>query len=376
MILENFFEKSNLDEPSKKKIYLLNHSPIDFYFVQNSDNFVVEEIPLYEFSGSGEHTILKIRKKNISTNELIRDIASTLGIKSHLIGYAGLKDKSALTTQYISVPKECEKSIKKIETPQIKIVDMTYHNNKLRIGHLKGNRFFIRVKKLSKYNALKISNVLAEVSKFGVSNYFGYQRFGRDGDNHIEGKKIAQRETKFRDKKRAKFLASSYQSYLFNNWLAKRLELSKIVSSLSLKEIEEFFGVDSKNAKLLKSQEHPFKLLNGDIACHYPYGKNFYIEQIGDESHRFAKGEISPTGILCGKKAQKSSSDALLVESRYIDESISEIGSRRFAIIFPQELSFEYKEEKAWGEFSFCLPKGCYATNFLEEIAAQELFRE
>ena len=83
----------------------LNHSPLEFYFAKNHKNFIVEEIPLYEFSNTGEHIILKIRKKNISTIEMIEKISKAMNIKKRDIGYAGLKDKHALSIQYISINK-------------------------------------------------------------------------------------------------------------------------------------------------------------------------------------------------------------------------------------------------------------------------------
>ena len=108
------------------KQYYLNHSQIDVYFKQSKDDFVVTEIPLYEFTGEGEHVILKIRKKDLTTWDALEIIASKVGCRSRDIGYAGLKDKNAMTVQYISILKKFEDKIDTFEHPQIKILEKTY----------------------------------------------------------------------------------------------------------------------------------------------------------------------------------------------------------------------------------------------------------
>ena len=122
----------------------LNHSLIDVYFKQNKDDFTVDEIPLYEFSGEGEHLILKVRKKDLSTWDMVNIISNHIGCKSRDIGYAGLKDKNAMTIQHISLHRQYEEKIDSFEHPLIKILEKNYHNNKIRVGHLKGNRFFYK----------------------------------------------------------------------------------------------------------------------------------------------------------------------------------------------------------------------------------------
>jgi len=126
------------------RFYSLSHASIDFHFKQTPRDFVVEEIPLYEFGGEGEHLVLFVRKKNLTTPQMIGQIARYLGIKNKEIGYAGLKDKHALTKQYISLPRKYEERIDGFEAEGIKILSKTYHTNKIRIGHLKQNRFYIR----------------------------------------------------------------------------------------------------------------------------------------------------------------------------------------------------------------------------------------
>ena len=359
------------------KLYL-NHSPLEFYFAKNHKNFIVEEIPLYEFSNKGEHIIFKIRKKNISTIEMIEKIAKAMNIKKGDIGYAGLKDKHALAMQYISINKNLTRGIESIiesinNIENLKILDSTHHNNKLKIGHLKGNKFFIRIKKLNKINAFKLKNICALVQEMGFPNYFGYQRFGINGNNYEEGRAILEGKLKIKDRKKSLFLISAYQSYLFNKWLENRVELSKIINDFSPALASRHLNLDLEYVKALKTQNHFFKILKGDVMSHYPYGKLFYFD--GDFS-RFSNKLISPTGLLQGVNTLRARDIAGIFEDKYRDDllEINKInGDRRFAWIFPFNLDFKYKEEVAHGELNFTLPKGSYATTLLEVLSNRKM---
>ncbi len=116
---------------------------------QSPEDFVVEEIPAYEPSGEGEHLFLWIEKRDVSAEQLTRHIAKVLNIPNRDIGVAGLKDRTAITRQYVSVPAQCAKRIGNIETDSIQILSFAKHQNKLRTGHLKGNRFSILVRDVS-----------------------------------------------------------------------------------------------------------------------------------------------------------------------------------------------------------------------------------
>lgn len=300
-------------------------------------------------------------------------LSKRLNIKKSDIGYAGLKDKNALSIQYISINKKLAKNIESLDLENIKILDSTYHDNKIKIGHLKGNKFYIRIKKLNKINSNKIQNVIKIILDSGMPNYFGFQRFGNDGDNYNDGKALLQNKLKIRDKKISKFLISAYQSYLFNNWLQKRIEISRIINDFSLQDSSNALKVESKIIKDLKSQSHFFKILNGDVMQHYPYGKLF-INDDAQNNIRFYNHQISPTGLLYGAKSVLAKDLAGQIESEFIDDLLqNELGSRRFAWIFIDHLEFKYKEEIANGEFNFSLPKGSYATILLNLIANREI---
>jgi len=354
------------------KLHFTSHSPIKVHFSKTSRDFGVEEVPLYDFSGSGEHLVLKIRKKDMTTWELIQKISEYIGCKVRDIGYAGLKDKDGITTQFICIHKRYKDKINAFQNNNVKILETTYHNNKLKIGHLKGNKFFIRFKKVLPLDAKKIENVLKTIEEKGMPNYFGYQRFGRDKNNYTIGKDILFSKANIKNKKKRDFFISAYQSHIFNLWLSKRVEISKLFESFEQKELENLFIYPKTLIKNIKKQPNFFKILPGDILHHYPYGKAFECLDIDIEAKRFVKKDITVTGILPGKKTKFATEEAGLLEKEFIsecEEVLSKMnGSRRFAWIFPEILDYRYKKEEAWFEFSFFLPKGSYATVLIEEI--------
>lgn len=366
-----------------QRIPILNHAPINFYFTQTPRDFVVKEVALYEACGFGEHLMIEIRKKGLSTTEMINLLSSILGCAKKEIGYAGLKDKNALTTQYITLPLSLQAKltscISTLEEKQIKILSISQHNNKLRIGHLKGNEFFIRLKKVSPTDAKKLELALEQTSKIGIPNYFGYQRFGKFGDNHLEGQKLVQSNKKLSNKKLQEFLISSYQSHLFNQWLSQRIIFSKLINDFPLQDLPtalqlaNFPPLPSTILKSLKSQPHPFKILEGELMHHYPFGKLFALENLHTESQRFNDFDIAPCGILSGKKITLPSGYCKLLQDPYLDLQIKDQGSHRFAFVLPQNIKSQYFKEKAHFELSFFLPKGSYATILLENLAQKEI---
>jgi tRNA pseudouridine13 synthase len=347
--------------------FYLSHSKVDVYFKQSKDDFVVTEIPLYEFSGEGEHIIIKLRKKDLSTWDALQIIANTIGCKNRDIGYAGLKDKNALTIQHISIHKQYLEQIEAFEHPLIKFLETTRHNNKIKIGHLKGNKFFIRIKRVLPKDNYILENILQQIATYGIPNYFGFQRFGIDGDNYIKGKAIIDEELKEKNIKLKKMYLNSYQSHLFNNWLSQRIEISKLINGFKPKEIADKLQMSIQEVSDLKKQKHPFKVMLGDVMSHYPYGKIFHIEELQIEADKFNLRDRVPTGLLPGKKA-KMALDMALKYEKDNDVKTTLDGTRRFAWIFLDDISSKYNEEKNHFELEFSLPKGSYATEVIREL--------
>lgn len=345
----------------------LNHSKIDVVFKQNKDDFVVTELPLYDFSGEGEHLVLKIRKKDLATWDAIELLAKFLNCSSREFGYAGLKDKNAMTVQSISVHRKYEEALKSFQHENLKILETTYHNNKIKVGHLKGNKFFIRLKRVGAIEKRKIEEALGMIVTHGIPNYFGFQRFGIEGDNYKKGKDIIDGKLKEKRRNLKQMYINAYQSYLFNSWLSKRIEISKLIEAFEPKEVYQKLNLPLDVVKQMKKQKHPFKLMTGDLLSHYPFGKIFTIENLEEESAKFDERDRVPTGLLSGKRVKNSVDLAYEIEKEF-EAHTGEDGARRFAWIFPEDISSNYKEDKNWMELQFYLPKGSYATEVIAEI--------
>lgn len=325
-----------------KRFYPLNDKTLNFKFVQNEEDFIVEEQPI-KFSLNGNFLVLKIKKTNCDTWELIDRIAKFLNIFSNEIGYAGLKDKRATTIQYITIPKKYAKEIKLFKNKKIEILDTFLHNEKLNIGDLEGNRFQINLHDVEINELNHIQKIIKVILKNGMPNYFGYQRFGKEVIENLEkAKLVVYGEEIVKDKKLSKMLIQAYQSSFFNAWLVERLSLDKT----------------------------NFKLLDGDLFVDLEKNKFFtpkaITEKIIDD---FKNKKIIPTGLLPGRKVFKAMAEALKIEEKYDDNYIQEKGYRREAIVFPKELTCKYDSSKKICTLDFILPKGSYATVLVEFLA-------
>ena len=194
------------------------------------EDFVVEEIPVYLPEGTGEFVFLKVEKRGLSGEQLTSHLAKFLGIAHQDIGMAGLKDRQAVTRQWVSVPAKCEAKIAQIEHPQITVLESARHGNKLRTGHLRGNRFDVLLRNDDPDAFSQAQAIAADLRVRGFPNYFGDQRFGRDNETLELGLALL-RGTKTPGSipySRRKFLLrlslSAVQSALFNLALADRLQ--------------------------------------------------------------------------------------------------------------------------------------------------------
>lgn len=329
-----------------KRLFLQEYKPLKFKFYQNVDDFKVIEQPL-PLTNRGNFLILKIKKTNLGTWDLIDKLAKGLNIYDNEIGYAGLKDKNATTTQYISIPRKYGKDIKKFKHHRIEILDTLLHKTKLNIGDLAGNSFEINLHEVKAEDVGQIEKRLKEIAKVGMPNFFGYQRFGRDIEENLEkARKIIYGDLKIRDRKLEKMLISAYQSDFFNRWLATRIKDSK----------EEF------------------TLLNGDVMMQLKDEKLFTPNKITDEIIKdFANQKIVPTGLLSGRNVFRAKQEARAIEEKFDDTYIQEKGLRRPAIVYPKDISVQYQKETSKCKLRFTLPRGSYATVLVENICNRNL---
>ena len=356
------------------KTYAYPHKPIPFDFKQTVERFFVEEIPLYPFTGKGNFLILKIKKTDMSTHKLLSVLAKAGELNERDIGYAGLKDKSATTIQYISVPKQAQKAIEKnLTTERVEILETAYNKAPIKIGHLKGNRFSILLHNIQSGDAKFFNTTAKMMQKKGIPNYYGYQRFGEDAKSYLQGKEIAHSGKRLKGS-REKLLVSAYQSHLFNQWLSMRVSLSATIAAKSVKEAAKMLKYPEPLVEVLAKQPQFFKLFQGDVMMPYPYGKKWYVTQMQQAAETFASGKAAPTGLLCGERAERAKNDAGYLEASYDDDELTSLrGDRRFAWIWPKEVETTYNEALKTMQVDFYLPKGSYATTFLEEIGKSSL---
>ena len=337
------------------------------------EDFVVEELPLYEPCGSGTHTYVWIEKRGINTRDAVRRIAALLGKRAADAGVAGLKDAAAVSRQWISFEhvKANLDALKALECPGLKVMGVSAHGNKLRMGHLRGNRFVITLRMPEDTPATRsvvvqrVAEVCAVLREKGVPNYYGPQRFGRDGDNAVLGRLLVTGDEEgFRracaerhgqrqsaDRKMRNLLVNAFQSELFNRVLALRMpEISR--------------------------------LLPGDLACIHRNGAVFNVVTADDaqrEQPRADAGEISPSGPLFGPKMPKPEGQPREIEDRVVAEAgvspedfgrreaESQPGARRSLRAMLLETP-EIGEASGGVTIKFALPSGSYASVVLREI--------
>ncbi|MFC4425798.1 tRNA pseudouridine(13) synthase TruD [Deinococcus navajonensis] len=306
-------------------------------------DFRVEELPAYAPAGEGEHLYLHLEKVGHTTAHVLRELSTQLGVRDRDIGVAGLKDRHAVTRQWISLPAKVESRLSEFEMEGVQVLETSRHGNKLGLGHLRGNRFVVRVRGAPGQHE-QAAAVLAELVGLGVPNYFGPQRFGVGGLNAEEGLRVLRGESRLRDPRVRRFLTTSVQSMIFNRFLSLRLERGLFAA-----------------------------LVSGDMAKKHDTGGVFLVEDAAAESPRAERGEVSATGTLFGRKVKPLTQDAGALEAEALadfglspDVFSSRRGDRRLTRVFPEDALVTPEEDGF--TVAFALPKGSFATSVLREI--------
>ena len=159
---------------------------------ERPEDFLVDEMPLYQPSGSGEHIYMLVEKRGLSTMHVVGLLARHFGVRPFDVGYAGLKDKRAITRQVFSIyaPGKKPEDFPAITHDRMGVLWTDLHANKLRRGHLVGNRFSIKVRGVAPTAAVTALRTLRALAESGVPNRIGPQRFGYLGRNHLIGRAI------------------------------------------------------------------------------------------------------------------------------------------------------------------------------------------
>lgn len=346
------------------------------------EDFIVEEIPLYKPSRSGTHTFFAIRKRSLSTYEAINRIARELHVNHRNIGYAGLKDKHAITTQVLSVEGIPPEQILKLNIHQIEVLWAERHSHKLRVGHLKANRFDITVRWASPHTLPNVEKKITQLSTEGVPNRFGEQRFGNKQNSHLIGKALLNKEWE-----RALEYVLDTETAQFSE-LAKRIRDKR--EHDSLEKVVDYIPHRMRRLYLSAYQAHLFnriverrlpdlgQLLDGDIAIKHRNGAPFLVENAEIEQPRADAFEISPSGPIFGYKMRQPTGKVLEMERELLSaeevkpESFRKVtGVRLIGTRRPLRVQMDWHQVKAVGNdvhLSFTLPAGSYATVVLEEL--------
>ena len=318
-------------------------------FKSRPEDFQVEEILGFEPSGEGEHCFLWVEKTDRNSNDVAGYFADRLGIRKRLISHCGLKDKQAVTRQWFSIhlPGEPSPSAAELEDGGLRVLKITRNSRKLRRGSHDGNRFTIRLRDCESppdAAELRWEKIVAR----GVPNYFGPQRFGRDGGNIAQARRLLCGETEIRDRALRGILISAARSCVFNAVLAERVERGNWDSPLD----GEVFGFAENRSLVL-----PEKLR-------------------GDEAQRLSDGRLELTAPLWGKGELQSLNEVRELEQEVarrhheIATGLERLGlrqERRVTRLLPRAPSLEW-ESGSDLVVRFDLPKGTYATTLLREL--------
>jgi tRNA pseudouridine13 synthase len=313
------------------------------------EDFEVDEVPSYEPSGTGDHLYLWVEKRGMAPEFFARQIAQRLGISPGAVGTAGLKDRHAVTRQWVSVPKECEPNVKKIDGEGVRVLKTGRHVNKLKPGHLRGNRFRILIRQPDRDKVDAVAATLDRIRTQGLPNFYGPQRFGRDGSTIDLGLKCLAGQAPRRIRPFLfRFALSAVQSLLFNDYLARRLRdgLYRAV-------------------------------LEGDVMAKWPLGGMFVAKDVPAEQARFDARETVSAGPMFGKKTYPAEAIAAEREAAVLrDNGLSiasfggfgklVLGTRRHNLVYLDDLAATWEPDGL--RLGFTLPAGSYATVLLREV--------
>lgn len=312
------------------------------------EDFKVEEILAFEPEGSGEHFFLLLEKTGENTEFVARQIARFTGVRQRDIGYAGLKDRYAVTRQWFSVwlPGALPPDWSQFNSDSINVLEHTKHQRKLHRGALSGNIFEIRIRDW-RGDRKKLEQQLRAIQISGIPNYFGPQRFGNKAQNVSKAQALFNGSEKIPRHKRSLYLSAA-RSFVFNHVLAERV-------------INDSWNQAIAGDILMLSETHSvFKLEEPDSII----------------KERIQKLELHPTGPLSGIDGIQPKEEAEAIESQVSNAYQSLITglkaaglkSERRALRVPvKEFSWKFQSEEEL-QLNFILPAGSYATSLLREL--------
>jgi tRNA pseudouridine13 synthase len=298
------------------------------------EDFIVEEIPAYAPSGNGNHVFVRLTKRGLTTLDAVDRLARAIGCDPREAGFAGMKDKYAVTTQTVSFntpkgdhPDGVADRARKAQVGGIAVLDATPHENKLKPGHLLANRFAIALRDLDPAHVLEVTTALARIAREGVPNAFGRQRYGTRGDNVSFALAWLRGEERGpKDPRRMRLLWSAVQSAVFDDVLASRVADGTYTTPLE-----------------------------GDLLKLHGSGGMFLCTDPATDRSRAVTGELSPTGPIVGARMRWPEGEVLDREKRASASVLGDgfdmertrrlgEGTRRALRVWVQELRWELTE--------------------------------
>ncbi|MFA5678968.1 MAG: tRNA pseudouridine(13) synthase TruD [Pseudomonas sp.] len=312
------------------------------------EHFRVTEILDIELSGQGEHLWLLIEKRDLNTEDVARQLARAAGIKLKDVSYAGIKDKRAITSQWFSLqlPGRADPDLSSLWADQLRCLASNRHSRKLQRGAHSANHFVIRLTSLQAEQQA-LDERLRRIAAQGVPNYFGPQRFGRDGGNVLQARQWAERGALPPARGTRSRVLSTARSLLFNQLLAQRV------------------ADGSWN-----------RILPGDCLAFTDSRSHFSADRLAEDDKRFAELDIHVTGPLWGKGTAPVTGDVLQLEQQLaatepqLCEWLENAGleqQRRVLRLPIHGLTWHYPAADSL-EIEFTLPTGCFATAVLHEV--------
>lgn len=315
---------------------------------QTPNDFIVDETLAYELTGEGEHVYLYIRKRGLTTIAIAERLAKFANMRLRDIGYAGLKDKYAVTTQWFSLylPQRPQIDWDAFNDDRVQILIVTQHQKKCRIGAVKQNTFAITLRDYAIPE--DFSARLQQLQQQGMPNYFGEQRFGNHGDNLRKAEALLKGELTVKNHRLRGIYYSSARSWVFNQILSARV-----------------------------AAHNYFQAIPGDVMQHVGRRGYFSIENVDEEIlQRVSTREIVPAGPLWGKGEHYVSGEAACYEKEALAQCENlcnglvehkvELAYRPF-VVFPGELEAQQLAADVM-KLTFTLPRGAFATSLLREL--------
>ena len=379
---------------------------------QRAEDFHVREEPLVRPAGRGPHAFFLVTKTGITTQTAVERLARHMLVPRHAIGFAGLKDAQSVASQWMSLENADPKRLRAFRNRNLRIEELTWHSQRLRIGQLRANHFSVRIRGVGRGELSAAQAVLEALSRRGAPNYFGPQRFGLRGDNDALGEALLRGrlddflrlylgsplegdEKEFRAAREA-FQRGDLRGAL-RRWPRQCTDPRRALVSYMKRRraIDAVAAIDVRLKRLLLSafQSRIFNqvlaeriqtidgLLEGDVVEDRATGELFPAEPTRDQG-RLERFQISPTGILPGYDSRLSDGPAGRIERQVLSRGGIELemfachraiavkGARRALRFRLQEPAIAAGRDRhgTFIELRFAAPSGCYATVVLDEI--------